>query len=390
MKIVKMDNKARGITYNNNKIVFVNNALIDEDVDIKITLDKKRYSIADVKKYNIKSCDRIKPKCKYFGFCGGCNLQHLSYENQLKYKLDYLNDMFKPLNVKISKITKSDEFYYRNKITLKVNNKIGFYEINSNNIVEVDNCIIADKNLKDKIDILKKLDTNSINEIILKSFNDKTMIVINSKTDKIKIDVIKDYFDTIYINNKLVYGNRMIATIDNIKYFIAPNAFFQVNLKVARKMFKHIKNTCIKYNAKNILDMYCGCGSISLYISDICNKVLGVEINEQSIKDAIENKKINDIRNVEFICDTTDNIEKFDDFDTIILDPPRSGLSRNLINNILNSKINNIIYVSCDPVTLKRDLQSLSSNYNIREIEAFDMFPQTYHVECISVLEKNT
>ena len=387
MKIVKMDNKARGITYKDNKIVFVNNALPGEDVDIKIILDKRKYSVADVSNYNIKSSKRIKPKCKYFGFCGGCQLQHLSYKNQLEYKVNYLNEIFKSLNIKIKKIHYSEEYNYRNKITLKTKEKIGFYKLNSNDIVEINNCIIADKNLTSKIKYLNKLDSGLVKEIILKSFGNKNMLVINGDNN-ISVEEIKNYFDCVYINNNLVYGKRIIANINNIKYLISPNAFFQVNIKIASKMFKHIKNICTNIKSKNILDLYCGCGSISLYVADIAEKVLGIELNESSIKDAIENMKLNNIKNVSFICDTTDNVKEIDNFDTLIVDPPRNGLSKSLIGKIIDSKIKNIIYVSCDPVTLKRDLEYLNTYYKIKSIEAFDMFPQTHHVETITVLER--
>ena len=382
-----MDNKARGITYNNNKIVFVNNALINEDVELKIILDKKNYMVADVLKYNIKSNDRIRPKCKYFGLCGGCNLQHLSYEKQLEYKLKYLNDMFKSLNIKVAEIIRSDEFGYRNKITLQVKDKVGLYKLNTNDIVEINSCMIVDKNINNKLKHLERLDITDINEIILKSFDNKTMIVINSNKDNIDIDNIKDYFDAIYINNQLIYGNRLLATINNIKYLISPTGFFQVNLSVAKKLFDYIKKICIEHKFKNVLDMYCGCGSISLYIASVTNKVLGIELNESSIKDANKNKSINNIRNVDFICDTTDNIKNIDDFDSMIVDPPRSGLSKKLRDKILKSDIKNIIYVSCDPATLKRDLDILKEKYEILNIKAFDMFANTYHVECVCVIK---
>ena len=137
MKIVKMDNQGRGITYNNEKIVFVNNALKDEDVEINIILDKKRYSIADVSQYNKTSKIRIKPACKYYDICGGCQLQHISYINQLKYKEEYLNEIFKAFNTKISSIESSAQFYYRNKITLHIDNKIGLYKKNSTQLIEI-------------------------------------------------------------------------------------------------------------------------------------------------------------------------------------------------------------------------------------------------------------
>ena len=387
MKIIKMDNQGRGITYNN-KIIFVNNALPNEDVEIDVILEKNRYCIADVKKYNIKSDFRIKPKCEYYDICGGCQLQHLSYDNQINYKIKYLNEIFKPLNISILEIETSKQFYYRNKITLQVKNKIGLYKKNSNNLIEIDNCNIVNKKINEKFKYIKELNLTGIDNIIIKSFNNNVMLVINGKEDKITVGTLKKHFDTIYINNKLMYGNRLLAQINDVKYYISPNAFFQVNIEIATKMFEYIKNILKNINAKNVIDLYCGCGSISLYIADTVDYIYGIEINESSINDANENKIINNINNVDFLCNTSDNIKISNNFDTVIVDPPRSGLSKTLINKLISSKICNIIYVSCDPITLKRDLYELKSKYNIQNIKAFDMFPNTYHVECISVLER--
>ena len=386
MLIQKMDNQARGITYHNDKIVFVNNALPKEDVEISIILDKKRYSVARVTKYNKTSVSRIKPKCKYYGICGGCQLEHISYQDELEYKKDYLNDIFKALGIKIDKIVSSNDYGYRNKITLKVdNNKTGYNELNSNKIINIDECLIANKLINEKIKYLSLIDKNKVNEVIIKSFDNKVMLVLNGDND-INISKLVNNFDAIYINDKLVSGDRIITTINNIKYYIAPNSFFQVNSNIAEKMFNYIKDICKNKKSSRVIDLYCGCGSISLIIADIVDYVYGVELNKQSIIDANENKLLNNISNVEFKCDTTDNIEDINDFDTMIVDPPRSGLSKKVINKILSSNIKNIIYVSCDPITLKRDLILLKDKYNIDNITTFDMFPNTYHVENVCTL----
>ena len=389
MKIIKMDNQGRGITYFNDKIVFVNNTLPGEDVDIEIIIDKKKYSIANVKKFNIKSNNRIKPKCRYCDTCGGCQLQHITYDNQIKYKEMYLNELFKSLNIKIEAIELSSQFNYRNKIKFQVNNEIGLYKMNSNEIVKIEKCEIANENINKKIKYINKLNMDGIDNIIIKSFDEKVMLVINGDENKINIDDIYNSFDSIYINNNLAKGKRIIAQINNIKYLISPNSFFQVNIEVASKMFNYIKEICNYLKSKNVIDLYCGCGSISIYISSIVNYVYGIEINEDSIKDANKNKLLNNINNVDFECNTSDNININDKYDTLIVDPPRSGLSKKIINKVLSSTIKNIIYVSCDPITLKRDLELLSEKYKIKSIKPFDMFPNTYHIECVCILSLN-
>ena len=237
-----MDNQARGITYHNDKIVFVNNALPKEDVEISIILDKKRYSVAGVTKYNKISVNRIKPKCKYYGICGGCHLEHISYQDELEYKKDYLNDIFKVLGIKIDKIISSNDYGYRNKITFKVdNNKIGYNKLNSNEIISIDKCLIANNLINEKIKYLGLIDKNKVNEVIIKSFDNKVMLVLNGENN-IDISKLINHFDTIYINDKLVCGDKIITTINNTKYYIAPNSFFQVNNSIAEKML----NICVR------------------------------------------------------------------------------------------------------------------------------------------------
>lgn len=385
MKIVKMDNQGRGITYYNEKIVFVNNALPNEEVEIKLILDKKKFSVAKVINYNETSKLRIKPRCKYFNICGGCQLQHLNYQNQLNYKIDKLNNIFNKLGINFNEIVFDKDFYYRNKLSLQINGKIGLFEINSNNIVSINECVICKKLINEKINVLNKLDLNKVKKIVLKTFENKIMVEIENSED-LDLNSIYNEFDTIYLNNKLIKGDKLIAKIGDIKYYISPNAFFQVNPYITLKMYNYIKELCTLNKAKNVFDLYCGCGSISLFIADSVNKVYGVEINEISIKDANENKVLNNINNVSFKCDDTNNITIEQNVDTIILDPPRSGLSKLVLKKIIDAKIQNLIYVSCDPMTLQRDLTVLKNSYDIINIKAFDMFPNTYHVECVALL----
>lgn len=392
MEIIKMDNQGRGITYFNGKIVFVNNALINEDVDIKLILDKKKFSVADVIKYNKISPNRIKPKCKYFNICGGCQLQHLNYKNQLEYKKDKLNNIFNKLGINVDEIVTDTDFYYRNKLSLQIKQKVGLFKINSNDIVNIDECIICKKLINEKIKILNELALSKIKKIVLKAFENKIMIEIIA-FENLDLECIYDKFDAIYLNNNLIKGEKIITKIGCIKYYISPDAFFQVNPYITEKMYNYIKNLCILNHSKYVFDLYCGCGSISLYIANDVDEVYGVEINKKSIKDANKNKLLNNINNVSFKCDDTNNIFINNNIDTIIVDPPRSGLSKLVIKKILEKNVTNLIYVSCDPMTLQRDLMILNSKYDIKSIKAFDMFPNTYHVECVALLvrknEKN-
>ncbi len=391
IKIESLDHNGRGIAKLNNKVVFVNNALPGEIVEIRIISEKKNYIEAEVIKYIEKSKDRIDSICPYYSECGGCDILHMNYKDQLKFKQEKIENIinkYLSTNIKINPIVKCDnEFNYRNKVTFHVNNKIGFFKNKTNDIVKIENCPLVDKKINDSISHLNKLDLNNIDQITCRIGMDKLMIIISSKKE-IDIKPIQDIADSIYINDELVYGEKNIYnTIGEYKYIISPNSFFQINNNTCKKLYDKIKEET--KNSKNVLDLYCGTGSIGIYISENKN-VLGIEINESAIENANTNKVINKLENISFICGDSGKKSTNLNFnpDTVIVDPPRSGLDNTTIKNIISMNPKKIIYVSCDPMTLVRDLKILSDNYNINEITPFDMFPQTKHVESLCVLER--
>jgi 23S rRNA (uracil1939-C5)-methyltransferase len=198
---------------------------------------------------------------------------------------------------------------------------------------------------------------------------------------------IKDFdidCDSLYINNKYIKGEHyLIDEINNYKFTIYPDSFYQVN----KEGMINIYNKGLEYleNNNSLLDLYCGTGTIGIWMHNKFNKITGVEINKNSIKNAIINKKINKINNITFICDDAKNIKE--SFDTIIVDPPRSGLNKKVIDYLNNSNCKNVLYISCNPNTLKRDLDLLD-NYEIKNMLCCDMFPRTKHCESIAVLER--
>jgi len=396
--IESLDHQGRGIARINNKVIFIENALPGEIVDINITKEKKRYSEGSVIRHIKNSKKRIDPICPYYNICGGCNLMHLSYEEQLKFKENKINDIIKKYlsdNIKVNEIIVSDNnLYYRNKVTFKTNEKIGFYKKESNNIVCIDNCFISNNLINSVINNLNQLDLDNINEITCRANNEELMVVLNVKNninEEKVIGTLKDKCSSIIVNDnnnfKCIYkDNYIINKIGNLKYYVTNNGFFQINDDVTYKLYSKIKEYCELKGNELILDLYCGSGTIGLFLSDKCKKVIGVEINKSSIECANMNKKLNKINNCEFICDSTDNININIKPDIIIVDPPRSGLSKKTIQEIINYQSPKIIYVSCDPMTLVRDLKLLSKYYNIQELTPFDMFPNTHHVESVVLL----
>ena len=266
---------------------------------------------------------------------------------------------------------------------MQVNKDIGYFKKKTNDIIKIDKCLLVDDKINKIIAELKNVDVSKINKIVIRVTNLESMIVFYGNiTNKINLDV-----DTIIVNNKVIKGNGYIKeNINDINFIISPTSFFQVNnigmINIYNKVLEYV-------DGGNVLDLYCGTGTISMYVSKKANKVLGIELNKEAVKDAQINKKLNNINNIDFISGDVGTVLSKNNFkaDIVIVDPPRAGLDSNSINNIIKIKSRKIIYVSCDPVTLARDLNNLKEYYDVLEITPFDMFGNTYHVECVSLLK---
>lgn len=406
IEIIKFDHEGRGIGYLNGKTVFVENSIPGDIVSISIKKSKKNYCIADVKQYVKYSSDRIKPNCQFFDKCGGCDLQNISYDNQLIFKEEKVKEIFERFaNVDRSKVKsilndRENQFYYRNKLTLQVNKKIGLYGKNSYNLVPIDNCLISSKKINDILFFIQKnVNLENINQVVIRNsfYNNKVMIIFKCKDINIDINnilKIKDFVDSIYIdennNYKLLYGLEYLEEkIGDYIFKISPDSFFQVNTIMCKRLYDKIIEYGNFNGNENVLDLYCGTGTIGIYISKYVKNVIGYEINKYAIIDAKDNLKINNVYNANFYCGSSElSFENItNNIDIIIVDPPRSGLNSETIQGIINVKPCKVIYVSCDPVTLARDLKILNEYYDVIEITPVDMFPNTKHVECVAVLK---
>ena len=393
--IENLDHFGRGVVHIDNIPVFVDGALSDEEVEIEITKTKKNYMEGIVTKRIKDSIDRVKPLCPYYDECGGCDLMHIPYNKQLEFKENKIKEILKKFaNIEnINKIISTKQYNYRNKITLQVNEKIGLYKKKSYDLVAIDECLITDNKINNIIKRLKKIDLKNIKQIVIRATNEVMLIfyikdkinekeIINSFNDLDSIVVIDD-------KEKVIHGKKYIEEdINNYRFIISPQSFFQVNFDGMQKLY----NKAIEYaniNNDNVLDLYCGTGTIGIYASIYAKKVLGIEINQSAIKDAFINKEINNINNIDFkVGDVKDLVDKINfKPDIIFVDPPRSGLDSKTTQYLLNIKANKIIYISCNPVTLARDLNILKNKYDVIEVTPVDMFPNTYHVECVVLLQ---
>lgn len=395
VKIEKLDHFGRGITNINNKICFVENALPNEIVNIKITKETKKYFLAKTIDFIESSPHRIIESCPFYNECGGCNLEHLTYfkENEFKRrKVQELLVKFAKINPTLVKETIfSDEYNYRNKVTFHGNGNIfGYYKENSNDLLKIDKCLLLDKRINEIVKLLQT-ESNKITELLIRTNNDSSKIMLKITGQVNDIETLKNKVDVLFINSKcLTKEDKIITTIGYKKYYVSIDSFFQVNKTLTEKLYDKVKEQVEKVRPNRLLDLYCGTGSIGIYVSDFTKEIIGVDCSKSNIEDANENKKINNLKNITFINDKVENIiDTFKDIDMIIVDPPRAGLDQKTIINIERISPKQLIYVSCDPATLARDL-NLLTNYEVEEVTPFNMFPRTYHVECVSVLYRKS
>lgn len=389
ISVVRMDHLGRGIGYNEGKVIFIPKAIPGDVVDIEITNSYKKYDIGKIIEIIEPSNERIDAGCPYYYECGGCHISNLKYFNQVNFKKDKVIDIFKRyLNKEIVPrvISSEKDFEYRNKITYQVENgKIGLVDIN-NNFIEIDKCLLVSDRVNKLLSILKKEDLSKVIKIVIRECDNGLILSI---TGDIKIDNLVNECLEIYINGERKYFlEEGYLYIGNLKYRVSDKSFFQINTS----NICHLYDEVIRYGEftgnERVIDLYCGVGSISLYISRYVKSVLGIEIVKEAIDDANYNKKINKINNATFICsDVAKIIDDKIECDTLIVDPPRAGLDKHTKSVINDSNIKKVIYVSCDPMTLVRDLKDLDM-YNLEKISIVDMFPQTCHVECVSILHR--
>lgn len=409
-----------GIARAGDLVIFVKGMIKGEEADVKIISEKKNYSFGIIDKLIDPSPYRIESDCPISYKCGGCDYRYIDYDYQLLLKKEVLINTFRDFEV--NDIIEDDHpNHYRNKVQIPVRDgKMGFYRKFSNDIVEFDDCKIesikANQIIKDlkslligkKIDkyfrhILIKhaqgtdeimlgyivnnfdLDLNDINEFIINKYLNIRSIILNLNDRD--TNVILGY------KEKLLYGRDFIYDIyDGIKVKISLKSFYQVNYGQMLKLYAKIRELADLKGNETILDLYCGIGTISLYLARYARNVIGVEIVDQAIINAKDNAKINNINNVSFICaDASKGMDEYiKDKDIVVVDPPRKGISKELIDTFIRLKTEKIIYVSCNPATLNRDLLLLKDHYHISSIQPVDMFPYTTHVETVTLLSRKS
>lgn len=439
-EVVDINYEGGGIVKKDNFTIFLDKGLIGDIVKYRVVKVKKTYGIGKLLDIIKPSDHRIPSICNTSEECGGCPFQSFKYTNQLKWKEEKVKKDIEKIGGLDANIVKhiigmEEPYRYRNNVQIPVGFKdgeiaIGFYESGSYNIANMSNCVIQTEISNEIIKTIKnfmkeynlkpydrKNKTGNIRHIgIRTNENNKAMVIIvtgsrNLPYSKELIRILTENFkDIISIyqninsgNGPVVYGkkfeklygeDKIVDCIGDLKFSISPNSFFQVNRVQTKILYDKVKEYMDLKSEDIIFDLYCGIGTISLYMARQAKKVYGVEIVEEAIKDARENAHLNNIENVEFICGSSEKIlpelkEKGIKVDKIVVDPPRKGCEKQVLDTIIEMNPERIVYVSCNPSTLARDLKHLSESvYKVKEIQLLDMFPGSIHTECVVRIER--
>ena len=389
IKIDRLSYDGKGIGYIDGKVAFVCGALPGEEVSVKVISDKKSYYECELVDVITRSDKRIESACPYFNICGGCAYMHVSHSDESEMKASALEDILKRkagLEVDVKKVMSDKDVCYRNKLSLKVKNyEFGFYKEETHEFVKIDDCLLASDAIRSVFKLKDYLKFREGNILIRSNFNGEIIIKIDT-SDEIKTDILKIKESVklvgIILNDRVIYGEDFfIERVYNYFYKVNVNSFFQVNLDILGKVIDILREN--SYGV--VADLYCGVGTLGIPLKK--DKLYGIEIVKEAVIDAIYNAKINKQDN-KYMLGSAEVISKINDkIDTIIIDPPRAGLNKKTLDFLINYKSDNLIYMSCNPFTLARDLSILKDIYEVNDVYYLDMFPKTKHMECLCVLK---
>ena len=435
------------------KVVFIERVVPGDIVDIKLVKSKKDWAEGYPLQFHLLSKERTEPFCQHFGICGGCQWQMLPYEKQLFYKRQQVEDNLKRIGKidlpEIPEVLGADETkWYRNKLEYTFSSKRfipgnefvkddkselnasgfhakGFFD----KVVEIERCWLqaeptnairktltdfARKNNYSFYD--QKLHTGFLRTVLLRicETGEAMVNVVMAEDDDIKRNLLLEHLlkevprittllytintkwnDSLYDLNPVVVTGKGYVTekLEDLQFKIGPKSFFQTNTKQAEKLYSVARDYAELTGNETVYDLYCGTGSIGIFVNKLAKKIIGVEMIADAIEDAKENAALNNIHHAEFYAG--DVIKICDDAffaahgkpDVIITDPPRAGMHEKLVKKILEIAAPTVVYVSCNPATQARDLRLLDEKYKVTKVQPLDMFPHTHHIENVVQLK---
>ncbi len=423
LDIIDVGMNFEGVAKLDGKVYFVPNAIVGEKVEANIVTDKKNFATAQLIDVLTSSSERVTPFCPYFFECGGCDIQHIEYDKQLKLKTKLVQDTIKKvadLNVDVKPtIASANTYFYRNKGAFPVGEDIGMFEKNSHKIVPIKQCMLMNDNITIAYKIVQQYfaDHNLlgydhsthqgvVKNVVIRSVGDQTLVCIvatkelnlNGLFDLLKKDLKEvGLFQNINKQNNSTILGKQYVFVDGIKsiklnefdidYEIDVASFLQINGDIKTKIYENVLD---EIGGGTVIDAYAGAGLLSSIMSKKAQKVYSIEIVPQASKMAQKLIDNNNIKNVEVVCgDCTkvvpEIVKTLSQF-VIVLDPARVGCSEEVVK--MSSLADKIVYISCNPIALSKDLKVFAQTHNIESVQPFDMFPQTRHVETVVVLTK--
>ena len=436
IEITGMTDDGNGVGRAEGIAVFVPYTILGETVRVVIIKLMKSYAVGKLIEVLKPSKERVKSDCEYFYKCGGCALRHMSYTEELRFKQQKVSDCFSRIggfdNLKINSIVPSDSrIRYRNKSQFPVTPEgIGMYANHSHRLIELDDCLISHESSKKIANAVKywiktysiqpydeKTGRGIIRNIYTRYGKNGALVCIVTASHKLPhseelVDELKNCGANVggvlqNINTKntnVVLGketkslwgdSELIDNIGHTEFYISPLSFYQVNKAQTEKLYTIARDYANLKGHETIWDMYCGIGTIGQFMADRCKKIIGVEVVPEAVENAVRNAKHNGIKNAEYYCGKAENIiadlvRHGETPDAVILDPPRKGCDKRLID-ILSSihELKRIVYISCKPSTLARDAKIFAeNNFKVKSVTPVDMFPGTPHVECVVLMSR--
>ncbi len=435
-----LNHQGEGVGRHEEFTVFVPQALPGDKVIVRVISVQKSYARALVEKLLNTSPQRVVAVCEHFGQCGGCQLQHLDYAEQLKYKQRVVYDALKRIGgldvTVLPTIGMANPWHYRNKAQVPIgmsSGKVqaGFFEKGSHKIVDLNSCHIQHPVNDQVVHIVRK----QLQELKIPIYNEKehrglvrhivartsfataevlVTIVTNGRElpqaqkliTALRANInnlvgIVQSINTRRVNvilgeeEKTLWGRPyLIEKIGSLTYRLSPRSFFQVNSQQTEILYQKAKEYAALQGQEIVFDLYCGIGTIALYVADAAAKVVGVEIVEAAVEDAKQNAKLNGISNVEFHAGAAEELvpklyQQGYKADVVLVDPPRKGCDEKLLKTIASMQPERLVYISCSPATLARDLKYLTAHgFTVVKVQPLDRFPHTAHVECVTLMSK--
>ncbi len=386
------------------RAVFVPFGLPGELVQVRLVQDKQNFARGELLEILTPSPERIDPKCKHFGKCGGCHYQNMSYEKQLQAKTEILRDQLQRIgkieDPQINSIVASPlEYYYRNHIQfhLTAEGRLGFVNSKGNSTFPIEECHLPEAGLNTFWPELRFESNKDFERVSLRGGRDEELMVVleSEKLEPPDIEIEADVSVIhLFDDHPVVIAGQDHLAINILEkdFRVSATSFFQVNTKMAEKMVEHLLTKLPVDSESVLLDVYCGVGLFSKFFAPKCELVIGIESSESACEDFAIN--LDEFDNVELYEGSAEEVlpglaGRLDSSTCMIVDPPRAGIEKHALDAIIEIKPQIIAYVSCDPSTLARDAARLiNGGYRLLEVTPFDLFPQTYHIESISIFEK--